>query len=125
MLVKEIMRKRVFTLEPGMSLRQARRLFSERGISGAPVVGPSGEPLGVISRTDLEGVDGGDPRRVEQVMTPYAVSMEEDTPVREIARQMLAKRIHRVIVTRGGKICGIVTSLDMLKALLEERDEPR
>ena len=35
---------------------------------------------------------------------------------------MLAKRIHRVIITREGEIGGIVTSMDMLRALLTMND---
>jgi CBS domain-containing protein len=117
MLIKEIMRRRVFSVSPGMTLREAARLFEERGISGAPVVSSAGDVLGVLSRTDFAGIECGENRRVEQAMTPYAVSFEEDTPVREVARQMLAKRIHRVIVTKNGAIIGIATSLDLLKAL--------
>ena len=118
MLVKEIMRRRVLTLSPDAPLSQAAKMFDERGISGAPVVSPEGRLLGVLSRTDIGNLPLGDPRRVEQAMTPWVVSLEEDTPVPDVARQMLSKRIHRVIITRGGEIAGIVTSLDMLKALL-------
>jgi signal-transduction protein with cAMP-binding, CBS, and nucleotidyltransferase domain len=56
--------------------------------------------------------------RVSAVMTPWVISVEEDTPVPELARQILAKKIHRVIITRDGRLCGIVTSLDLLRALL-------
>lgn len=56
--------------------------------------------------------------RVEQVMTPWAISFEENTPVVELARQMLGKHIHRIIITKDGQLCGIITSMDMLRALL-------
>lgn len=117
MLAKDIMRKRVVCLSPETTLAAAAALFSKRGISGAPVVSAEGRLLGVLSRTDMAGRDGA--LRAEQAMTPWAVSLEEDTPVRELASQMLAKRIHRIMITRNGEIRGIVTSMDMLRALLK------
>lgn len=143
MQARDIMRKRVVTVTPDMTLREVAKLFSDRRISGAPVVEPGGGLVGVVSQTDLvqqerdssavapayqrqteetarsRGLHIEDPdyTRVEQVMTPWVVSFEQDTPVPEIARQMLAKRIHRVMITRDGKLCGIVTSMDMLRAL--------
>lgn len=122
MLAKEIMRKRVITVTPKMTLQETASLFKKHAISGAPVVGPNNSVLGVISMSDLVWLEGEPLRRVEQAMTPWGVSFEEDTPVKEIARQMLAKRIHRVIITRGGELCGIVTSMDMLHALLDLLD---
>ena len=134
MLAKDIMRKNVVSVTPQMTLKQVASLFSRRNISGAPVVSTQGKLIGVISQTDMigqkpeasgrqinaNGVRRKKPNdlRVEQAMTPFGVSFEEDTSVRELARQMLAKRIHRVVITRGGEICGIVTSMDMLRALL-------
>ncbi len=148
MLAKDIMRPHVLTLTPGMTLREAARLFSLKHITGAPVLGPTGQVVGVVSQTDLvrrerdsspqetplyhrdheewlvgDGASGedADVTCVAQVMTPWAISFEEDTPVAELAQQMLSKRIHRVLITRQGDLCGIVTSMDMLKALCGKR----
>ena len=118
MLAKDIMRKRVVTVTPRMTLEETAKLLKKRGISGAPVVGAQGKVVGVISQTDLVWIENEPMRRVEQAMTPWGVSFEEDTPIQELARQMLAKRIHRVIITREGELCGIITSMDMLRALL-------
>jgi len=133
MLAKQIMKKRVVSLNPQMTLRQAADLFDEHDITGAPVVSPEGKIVGVLSQTDLTARQRaavvarppGDRRRarpeprVEQAMTPWGVTMEEDTPVPELARQMLAKRIHRVILTRDGEICGIVSAMDVMRGLLK------
>lgn len=118
MLAKDFMRRRVVTLAPDATLREAARVLGRHAISGAPVVSRSGEVLGVISLADLVWLENEPQRRVEQAMTPWAVSFEEDVPVAEIARQMLAKRIHRVVVTRDGRLTGILTTMDMLRALL-------
>jgi CBS domain-containing protein len=50
-------------------------------------------------------------------MTPMIFSVREDTSVQEVADTMLKGRIHRVFVTRDGKLTGIVTALDMLQVI--------
>jgi CBS domain-containing protein len=144
MLAKEIMHRKVIKVAPDMTLREVAKVFIDRHISGAPVVNHEGQLVGVVSQTDLvrqereaaaaaevplyyvahepsykrAGMHVEDPEfsRVRDVMTPKLISAEEDTPIRELARRMLRKRIHRIIITKRGKLSGIVTTSDMLKA---------
>jgi CBS domain-containing protein len=60
---------------------------------------------------------------VRDIMTPTVYTIPESTPVAEIAQTMVAGRIHRLLVTRGRRVVGIVTSLDLVK-LLEEHCSP-
>jgi CBS domain-containing protein len=55
--------------------------------------------------------------QVLDIMTPMIFSVSEDTSVQEVADTMLKGRIHRVFVTRDGKLTGIVTALDMLQVI--------
>lgn len=57
------------------------------------------------------------PVQVRDIMTPMIFSVSEDTGVQEVADTMLKGRIHRVFVTRDGRLSGIVTALDMLKVI--------
>lgn len=57
------------------------------------------------------------PVQVRDIMTPMIFRVSEDTPVQEVAEMMLKGRIHRVFVTRGSKLTGIVTTLDMLQVI--------
>jgi CBS domain-containing protein len=53
---------------------------------------------------------------VKDVMTPHLVTVEEDTPIREVAARMVNSGIHRLIVVDiDQQIRGIVTSLDVLR----------
>lgn len=56
---------------------------------------------------------------VREIMTPAVYSVPEDTPVSEIAETMIDSHIHRVLVTRGEQVVGIVTSSDLLGLLVE------
>jgi CBS domain-containing protein len=143
MRAKDIMRRGVITVESWITLPELAKVFEERDISGAPVVDERGAVVGVVSRTDLvraqreepgvlayfhaetdesaraagmhiEALDG---RRVRDVMTPGAIAYDEDTPVEELAKGMLERHIHRVLIVRGKDLRGIVTTMDMLKAV--------
>jgi len=55
---------------------------------------------------------------VKDIMTPFIYKVEEDTPLQQLASIMLSGRIHRLFVTKKGRIIGIVSALDMLKTFL-------
>jgi CBS domain-containing protein len=58
---------------------------------------------------------------VKDVMTPFLVTVEEDTPIREVAARMAKFGIHRLIVVDDDQqIRGIVTSIDVLRWVAEE-----
>ena len=58
-----------------------------------------------------------DARTVRDIMTPTAYTVPDDTPIGDMARTMVTGRIHRLLVTRGGRVVGIATTLDLLKTL--------
>lgn len=146
MQAKDIMTRRVFTVGPQMTLGEVAQLFIDRAISGAPVVDERGDLLGVISQTDLvrrareagdepgvpafyrqhdawierQGFEIKDPdrTRARDVMTPAVITADERASVEELATLMLSKHLHRVVITRGGRLAGIVSTMDMMRALL-------
>ncbi|MBQ0745557.1 MAG: CBS domain-containing protein [Marinobacter sp.] len=60
------------------------------------------------------------PVEVRDIMTPIVLSVDETTPVRDIANIMMSEHLHRIFVTRDSKITGIVTTYDMLKIVSNE-----
>jgi len=60
------------------------------------------------------------PVEVRDIMTPIVLSVDETTPVRDIANIMMSEHLHRIFVTRDAKITGIVTTYDMLKVVSNE-----
>lgn len=149
LLARDLMRRRVATLAPDDTLRDAAELFLREGISGAPVLGPEGRVAGVISQTDLvrrgrefaEGkvppfyLEGGELRMarptavldlapVREAMSPERISVEEDVPLHEVASLMETRGIHRVLVTRGGRLAGIISALDFVRLAAGEPPHP-
>ncbi len=144
----DYMRTELVVLGPDTSLATAARLFNRRHISGAPVVDGEGRPLGVVSLTDLmeAGKGGakhtgkplyylldhgerdfvgmftdelvGPPGEVADVMTDFVLSVGPKTPLLQAVRLMVADGVHRVLVVEGGKLVGILTSMDVMRALV-------
>ncbi|MFP3979431.1 HPP family protein [Marinobacter sp. KMM 10035] len=60
------------------------------------------------------------PVEVRDIMTPIVLSVDETTPVRDIANIMMKEHLHRIFVTKDTRITGIVTTYDMLKIVSNE-----
>lgn len=58
---------------------------------------------------------------VADIYTPYTITAAVDTPLATLATLMVEKGIHRVIVTDGRKVAGIVTSMDILRTMTGTR----
>jgi len=144
--VGDLMNPNVVCLEPDTTVREAEALFGERGISGAPVVDDSGQPVGVLSQHDLirhqaDRATAGDTGRfysdveeyrdlasapvdlsttpVSRLMSRELLTVERDAPVALAARRMRERRVHRLLVVHGGALVGIVSSLDLLGLVAE------
>lgn len=52
---------------------------------------------------------------VRDVMNPSLYTVSEDTPVSKVAEKMLQSRLHRVFVTRGEALKGIISTSDFLR----------
>lgn len=135
---KSVMQKKVITVKDNLLAGELARLFEAKRISGAPVVDSAGRLIGVVSKSDLvrhecEGADiyrdsdeplpkgfhveNPDRTTVADIMTPAVIEATEDAPASQLARLMRKRHIHRVFITRDKRLCGIVTTLDLLKLL--------
>ncbi len=59
---------------------------------------------------------------VAEIMTPSILAVDEETPVGKVAEKMIDARIHRLLVTRGKKVVGIITTTDLLGLLVEDAE---
>ena len=139
MRVDRLMTRSVKTVAPSTPLKQVAALLAEHRISGVPVCDADGHVLGVVSEADIlrkeRGVEraGGrisrllDPpdaaelakaqaRTAEEAMTAPAVTVGPFRLTHEAARLMLEHGINRLPVVRDGKLVGIVTRADLVRA---------
>src|SRR5262249_25487985 len=83
----------------------------------------SGEVVGVLSKTDLVDPDhagsswDGERGTVGDAMTPFVIALDAGDPAINAVKLMVADGLHRVLVLDRGKAVGVVTPMDILKAL--------
>jgi len=71
-------------------------------------------------KDDLVLEDLGD-RRVRDIMSPDIITASQDTPMERLAGIMYVHRIHRVIIVEEGRVAGIVSTMDILQAVMETK----
>lgn len=59
--------------------------------------------------------------RVEDVMATDLLSVRADLPLPEVASLLVERRVHRVLVTEGRRLLGLVSSLDIARAVADGR----
>jgi CBS domain-containing protein len=154
-----VMTSNVVSVGPDVPINQIARVLVENGISAVPVVDESGAPVGMVSEGDLiprreverearrdwwldllaEG-EALNPdflanlkapnQKATDVMTCPVVTVHPDINVAEIARLLVAHRIKRVPVVQDGRVVGIVSRADLLRALAaqppaQQSDSPK
>ncbi len=121
LLASDVMVKEVLTVTESTPLKEVAKLFSEKKITGAPVVSAQGELVGVISETDLirknTSIGAWSPSKAGQIMTRPAVTVAPNDTLQRVCELMFNRRIHRVVVAEGNKICGIITTMDILRVI--------
>jgi CBS domain-containing protein len=113
----------------------ARRLFAQ-GQAAAPVLDAAGRLVGVLSQADAAACLGEsssraqdfyvEPERasaparpaaaVRELMSRALVSVSEDTPLDEVERRMLRRRVPRALVVRDGRALGVISASDLPRA---------
>jgi CBS domain-containing protein len=117
----DVMVKDVITVTESMPLKDVARMFVEKKITGAPVVNAEGDLVGVISETDIirktTSIGAWSPSTVGQIMTRPAVTVSPNETLQRVCEMMYNRRIHRVVVAEGARIKGILTTMDILRAI--------
>ncbi|MBI1977801.1 MAG: CBS domain-containing protein [Candidatus Omnitrophica bacterium] len=60
-------------------------------------------------------------KTVEDIMTPWTISTQEDAQISEVAKMMVERHVHRVLIVDGkSQLKGIVTTMDIARVVAEE-----
>ena len=145
MRVEDIMSTEVVVARPDMSLKEAARLLIEHGVSGLPVVRSRDQVVGVISEIDLlprsaerpprqralawllddrdRAPLGSPPRLVADVMSSPAITVEPFWTIPGAASLMRHTGVKRLPVVRAGRLVGIVSRADVVRAFARSDEE--
>jgi CBS domain-containing protein len=151
MKARDFMTSSVLSVDPDTPVQRVAELLLEHGISAVPVVDNS-VPVGLISESDLVsrssthacsrrcwGVRllalGSAPEAehlrsfehskvARDVMTSPVITTSEESDAGEILRLMTANSIKRLPVVKTGRIVGIISRADLLRAIAQGLGEP-
>jgi CBS domain-containing protein len=125
LLASDVMIKDVVTVLESAPLKEVARILSEKNITGAPVVNSRGELVGVISETDIirksNSIGAWSPSTAGQIMTRPAVTISPSDTLQRVSELMFNRRIHRVVVSEGNRIQGIITTMDILRTIANQK----
>jgi predicted transcriptional regulator len=120
--ISHIMTKDIISIESNASVSEVALIMTKNDV-GAVVVTKQGTPVGIITEVDILKrccVEKActQAREAKEIMSTPLITIKADAPIGEAAKMMMDKKIRRLLVTERGKIVGLVTEKDVLRATL-------
>lgn len=127
--VQDLLKKKgdaIFRVAPGDSVRKAIEQMAERGV-GALLVMEGDQLAGIVSERDyarqviLKGRNSQD-TPVRDIMTARVVCVGPERTIEECMALMTERRIRHLPVVENGKVTGVISIGDVVKAVIAEKD---
>jgi CBS domain-containing protein len=114
--VKLIMSKELVFGTTSMSVQDGVRTLLSKGVGGVPILDREGKVTGFLSEKDF--IPYIPPRtnvKVSYYMSWHVVTAEPNLKIMDAARVMVSRGFRRLPVLTGGRLVGIITSMDILR----------
>ncbi|MBI0535346.1 CBS domain-containing protein [Roseomonas sp. KE2513] len=128
MTIAKILRNKgaeVIGVTPDADLGTIARTLVRHRLGAVLVRDAQGEILGIVSERDIvralaeeEGVLEG--QTAADIMTRKLFTVSPDTPITRALEMITDRRVRHLPVMENGKLCGIVSIGDLVKARIEE-----
>ncbi len=125
--VGEYMTPEPIFFHPDTDVFEAIRKLLEHRITGAPVLDEHGKIVGAFSELDClritlsstyyEGMAG----KVSEFMTKDVTAIDPETSILEVADLFAKSTLRHFPVMEDGKLVGVISRVDVLKALISPR----
>jgi CBS domain-containing protein len=117
--------KTIWSIGPDEPVLQAIRLMSEKQIGALPIM-QTDKLIGIVSERDyarkviLMGRSSAD-TAVSQIMTTEVITISPEDTVHRCMELMTEQRIRHLPVLEKGKLVGMISIGDLVKAVIEEQ----
>lgn len=132
-MVYTIMKNDIITIAETATMKQAADLMRSKRIRHLPVINPSGRIVGILSDRDTrrgsatmnindfeQTTAQAENHQVKNYMSSLILEVRASDPIGEVVKQMIRFKISCfLVVDEYSAPCGIVTSEDMLKYLVD------
>jgi CBS domain-containing protein len=121
--VSTLMTTELIKIMSSTSLNDAKKLLEDHGIHHLPVVDPMGDLVGILSQSDfLKTLDhDASATTAGELMTTHLAKLEPGDDVRTAANVFALNKFHALPVVEGKKLVGILTTLDLIRFLDQEK----
>jgi CBS domain-containing protein len=136
---RDVMTREVVTVGPDTSAKYAAEIMAERGFAAVPVVDGDHQLVGIVAESDVladrlppdprlhlrrdeSEEDTPPPLLVRGVMTEGVRTVNAAVDVSDIARLFVDDRLRSVPVLERGRLVGIISRRDLLRALVRADD---
>jgi CBS domain-containing protein len=125
--VKDIMTESVISVKKETPIYEALELMTENDITGIPIVREDMTLVGILSEKDILPLfyarEGEEDKMVDDFMTRPAIHFDEDESLLDVCDCLMENHFRRVPVTSKGKLVGIISRRDLLKYIMQLRNE--
>lgn len=123
--ISSMMADQATSVDMDATMEQVEEALRASNLSAVPVIDRASHAvLGLISARDLVRFhrDKKNAAAVHawEICTYKPVEVSPDTPVSEVARLMVARGVHHVVITENSEIRGIVSALDFVRQFITE-----
>ena len=121
--LKDVMHSPVLTIEADKAVHEAAHIMSVNNV-GCLIVTTEGKPVGIVTERDILKkivAPCRDPEavKVSEIMSKPLITGEPDMDILYAARLMVRRNVKRLPVMDNGKLVGIVTLTDLIRAYPE------
>ncbi len=121
--VEVLMAPGVICVGPDDPIGHARQLMLELRHHGLPVVDRNGEVVGIVTSSDLVQ-EWPAPETVDTAMSSPVLTVDQNASAAEAASMMFEARVHHLVVTHDERPVGVMSSFDLLPALIPADTAP-
>jgi CBS domain-containing protein len=127
-LVTDYMDHNPHAIFTSTSIKEAVTMMLKEGVIGAPVIDEKRQLIGYLSEQDCvkdmlnDAFYSEEPGPVSSVMQTEVVSVTPETSIVEIAQIIMTNRPKNYPVVTDGKLVGLISRSDVLRALLEHEE---
>lgn len=145
---KDLMSKNVITVTIDTPVQELATILSSHKISGVPVLDDDNEVIGVVTESDLidqnkkvhiptvmsildsfiflespgkmeKELKKMSGTQVKDIFSPELITIQETTPLDELATLMAEKNIHTLPVLSGKKLVGVIGKADIIRTIAQ------
>ncbi|MGQ9565480.1 MAG: CBS domain-containing protein [Candidatus Bathyarchaeales archaeon] len=119
--IRDIMSTKVRTAKTESTIMEVVRKMNKFDVGSIVILDSSARPVGIVTERDIlrkivEPQLPPDSVKALQVMSAPLVTINADAGVEQAAKLMIEKRIKKLPVVDGGKLVGIITSMDIMRS---------